>query len=179
MTDLAAIEARDLHVFGPPGYAPESGITATQADADRHKLLAALRAAEARERALLAETKDNEMRWAVWWATRDREPFVWHRKALLASDAALAPTEPEAEREMAWLIERGQSMKQIPTCWYAEDEWTTDAWKARRFATREECEAFIGSRSGFAIPSHGDRFGVAVEHIFALAPTEPEAERGR
>lgn len=79
----------------------------------------------------------------------------------------------------AWLIERGQSMGQVPTAWYADEHnvlghtWTTDAWRARRFATREECEAFIDERSGFPIPSHGShlgplghRFGVAVEHGF-------------
>ena len=97
----------------------------------------------------------------------------------LASTEEPAPTEPEAERQTAWLVERGQSMQQVPTVWYAENEWTTDAREARRFATREDCEAFIDSRSGFAIPSHGDRFGVAVEHVFIGAPTEPEAERGR
>lgn len=50
----------------------------------------------------------------------------------------------------AWLIERGQAVNHEPTVWWCggneraglgEDEmrnWTTDAMKARRFATREE-----------------------------------------
>lgn len=64
---------------------------------------------------------------------------------------------------LAWLIERGQSMQHVPTVWWTGDEWTTDAWAARRFDTREDAEAAIRVHSGR--PTYGP-FGIAVEHGF-------------
>lgn len=102
------------------------------------------------------------------------------RTALQAEAAA------EAEGpEQAWLIERGQSEKQVPTVWYMgggdqigpEYGWTTDANKAQRYFSRDAAETAIEARS--PLPSHRDRFGRATEHVFLLArltPAMPEGE---
>lgn len=86
--------------------------------------------------------------------------------------ALLAVAQVPAQHETAWLIERGQPEKQVPTVWWADrkrwglahmDEWTEDANKAARFDTREAAEAVIGAK--FTPPaSRGGPSARAVEH---------------
>jgi hypothetical protein len=71
-----------------------------------------------------------------------------------------------------WLVERGQSMQQVPTVWWTGTDWTTEASRALAFKDREQADAYIDARSGFAVPSHGSRFGVAVEHVFVEADAD-------
>jgi len=83
------------------------------------------------------------------------------------------PSHPAAATEFAWLIERGQSMKQRPTVWWGGrdlGDWTTDATRAKRFASREDAQAKIDAES-FPRPSNDFAvFGVAVEHGFMTSP---------
>jgi hypothetical protein len=78
----------------------------------------------------------------------------------------------------AWLIERGQAENQRPTMWWRcytigrGDEWTEDAGRAHRFATREEVEQVIADKSGYV----GDRFGRATEHIWLKPITATPSE---
>jgi hypothetical protein len=110
------------------------------------------------------------------------------RQLFATLDAARAsrpePKEPSGDNgritpdgdTLAWLVERGQSMRQAPTVWWTGTDWTTDAYRALRFLDREQAEAYIDAHSGFGIPSHGDRFGVAVEHLFIASRPEPGAD---
>lgn len=72
--------------------------------------------------------------------------------------------------DFGWLIERGQPERQVPTVWWMErrygiGDWTDDANKAIRFATREAAEAII--RRDFTPPaSRGGPSARAVEHGF-------------
>ncbi len=79
-----------------------------------------------------------------------------------------------AAPELAWLIERGQPEGQVPTVWWADrkrwgltymDDWTDDAFKAFRFASREAAEEVITAK--FTPPaSRGGPSARAVEHGF-------------
>jgi hypothetical protein len=98
--------------------------------------------------------------------------------------AFVAPPTPALPSESAWLIERGQSMQHVPTVWWTGrqpsdgDEWTTNAFAARRFSDREAAQREIDSRSRSGFGARGYLFGIAVEHGFigAPAPTAGEAE---
>ena len=108
----------------------------------------------------------------------DRAAIWSWSSALRAALAAANPT-PEPARGVAWLIERGQSEKQVPTVWWmGNDDWTTDAKKAQRFFSRDAAQTAIESRS--PLPSWRDRFGRATEHVFlaAVNPT-PDPAKGR
>jgi len=91
-------------------------------------------------------------------------PVVIHRKV--------------AQSEAAWLIERGQPEKQMPTLWWVGDNrWTDDAFKAMRFESREAAEGVIASKFT-PPPSRGGPSARAVEHGFIPAHGEPqEGER--
>ena len=74
----------------------------------------------------------------------------------------------------AWLIERGQAQQQAPTVWWSDNTaigwggWTTDAWKARRYATKADADEVIAERFGPS-PRHGlPASAVAVEHGFTF-----------
>lgn len=80
--------------------------------------------------------------------------------------------------ETAWLIERGQPEQQEPTVWLepmrrwgvvtSNDRWTTDAFEARRFDTREAAGAEIESRQPFV--------GRAVSHGFIQPANQPQGD---
>lgn len=85
------------------------------------------------------------------------------------------------ETQFAWLIERGQPERQVPTVWWTGTDWTTDAHAAEKYATRDIAERVIVARS--PIPSHRPpgslslpRFGRSVEHGFHSA--SPDSEPG-
>lgn len=87
---------------------------------------------------------------------------------------ALTPKSDDLEEEateFAWLIERGQPERQVPTVWWTglkdRDAWTTNAFAARRFDSQEAAEQEIARLSG-PLPRH--RFGRATEHGFIGAP---------
>ncbi len=120
---------------------------------------------------------------AIWSGTLDRL-YEWVNVNLPPAPAA---ANPEREPEFCWLIERGQSMGQVPTVWYAGEDrwglthaasWTEDAYRAIRFATREEAEAYIESRNppGPLLASRGP-FAIAVEHGFAANPEREDGKR--
>lgn len=103
-------------------------------------------------------------------------------------DEAASPVPAPTQTGFAWLIERGQPEKQVPTVWWKDrkrwglthmDDWTEDANEAARFATRDEAEAFIGSKF---TPPVGEPSARAVEHGFLSpvpAPTLDAAYRER
>lgn len=91
-----------------------------------------------------------------------------------AADALLALHNPldDAKKETSsmstcWLIERGQRVNHVPTVWWAgkpkwDHEWTQDANKATKFATKELAEEQIESMSRPV----GERMQYATEHVF-------------
>ena len=74
--------------------------------------------------------------------------------------------------DFVWLIERGQSMKQVPTVWWtgadSGEMWTTDAHSAQQFPSKDSAQGYIGERSGRV--GHEYPFGIAVEHGFSTTP---------
>ncbi len=101
------------------------------------------------------------------------------------ADSPVLPT-ADAPTRTAWLIERGQAENQGPTIWFCGtggnngDDWTDDANKAVKYASRESAERTIASRSG-VVGVHA-QFGRAAEHVFlnsrppADAPTAEEID---
>jgi hypothetical protein len=91
--------------------------------------------------------------------------------------AGSPPTTPEAGRETAWLIERGNPG---PTHWWCDTAtswgWTTDATLAIRFASRADAEAKIAELSGIA--GVHEPFGRATEHVFLSLVAKPSPESG-
>ncbi len=82
--------------------------------------------------------------------------------------------------EFCWLIERGQSMGQVPTIWWTEDAanrewggaWTEDARKATCYPSREAAVEAMGRFYFQGEPGTVTSVGaLAVEHGF-------EVERG-
>ena len=74
------------------------------------------------------------------------------------------------QRQMVWLVERGQAISHVPTVWWSGDEsigwggWTDDALKAQRFERKEHAEALVADRSmGY---SSDERWADVVEHVF-------------
>ena len=127
----------------------------------------------------LTETQDGERCPNGHYKTRTATGDCW------VCGARFTPTPDDRDRETAWLIERGQSMGQVPTVWYSGEDygeqWTTDANRALRYPSKEAAEAEIDLRSGHPIPSHGgpegSRFGVAVEHGWIATPTPDDRDR--
>lgn len=78
-----------------------------------------------------------------------------------------------------WLIERGPALNHSPTVWWSGDGeigwdgWTTDAWQARPYRTREEAEKVIRERFRFAHISQGPS-ATAVQHGFTYRPAIDE-----
>lgn len=89
------------------------------------------------------------------------------------------------ETVFAWLIERGQPERQAPTLWWAEEEdarwggWTTDAYKAVRFATKAEAEEQIRvlSRPVGEPTMHASEHGFLPPGV--LPADEPEREQAQ
>ncbi len=60
-------------------------------------------------------------------------------------------SDPSAATTFQWLVERGQPENHEPTVWLensaehpaSHKHWTTDAWSAAMFPTRETAEAYI------------------------------------
>jgi hypothetical protein len=84
------------------------------------------------------------------------------RRLLATLDAERAARQ-EAADTSAWLIERGQPERQVPTVWFGAGGWTDDANKAHRYASREQAEARIAS-DFTPPPSRGGPSARAVEH---------------
>lgn len=91
------------------------------------------------------------------------------------SDTPPADAQPDWN---GWLIERGQPEKQRPTVWWADrkrwglmysDSWTTDAFKAYRFDSKEAAEQVIYQKF---TPPVGEPTARAVAHGF-VQPAEP------
>lgn len=87
-----------------------------------------------------------------------------------------SPSAAKERREVAWLVERGQPERQSPTVWRiagpkpdyrAGEQWTEVAFKATRYATREEAQAVVDAL--FTGPSSRLPDNVtarATEHVF-------------
>jgi hypothetical protein len=133
----------------------------------------------------------------------DAATTVWHRasigtgivdvpaldallEAIATTRAALAAAgETAAPMQFAWLVERGQSEKHSPTVWWiggpdttnrSGESWTQDAFKATRFARRDDAQEIVDR----LFTHRGEPTARAVEHGFAsasaageTAPSEP------
>jgi hypothetical protein len=118
---------------------------------------------------------------ATWWQGYDRGVRNTREAAPLVS----APDLAGPESEFAWLIERSQPEGQVPTVWLdattgigGQALWTTDAWRAARFPTQAEAEAYMAEHSGVLLRQR--LIGRAVEHGFvpdraaSPAPSAPD-----
>ncbi len=78
------------------------------------------------------------------------------------------PQAPATEAAFAWLIERGQPERQVPTVWLKSADpvaWTSDANTALRFERRASAVEVIGALFT-PPPSRGGPSARAVEHGF-------------
>jgi len=71
-----------------------------------------------------------------------------------------------SEPETAWLIERGQAERQVPTVWWTGSKWSPVAADAQTFASESDCQCTIDAMSS----PIGDKFGRASEHVFMGSP---------
>lgn len=89
----------------------------------------------------------------------------------------MSARDSHAASEQGWLVERGQSEGHNPTVWRIapstpdsrdQEGWTTDAFKATRYDTREEAQAVVDAL--FTGPM-GRVTARATEHGFLRHPT--------